>query len=385
VPPYDVLDLDSQLTDEEVAIRDAVKRYVDDRVLPNIGGWFEAGEFPTDCVREMGELGLLGMHLSGYGCPGKGAVAYGLACMELEAGDGGFRTFASVQGSLAMFAIHRFGTEEQKNRWLPAMARGEAVGCFALTEPTAGSDPSAMATTAERRGDEWRLNGTKRWVTSGSIADVAVIWARTEGGIQGFLLEGSTPGFEATDIPGKLSLRASVTSEITVSDCVVGEDALLPEARGLGAALTCLNEARYGIVWGAMGAARACFESAVERTKSRDAFGKPLAAFQITQQKLADMLVAISKGTLLALHLGRMKERGGLTPQQVSLGKLSNVRDAQAVAREARALLGADGITLDFPAMRHMNNLESVATYEGTAEVHSLVLGEAITGHRAFK
>jgi glutaryl-CoA dehydrogenase len=385
VPAHDVLDLDSQLSDDERAVRDQVRDYVGNRVLPNVSGWFENGAFPTECARELGDLGLLGMHLSGYGCPGKGAVAYGLACMELEAGDGGLRTFASVQGSLAMFAIHRYGTEEQKNKWLPAMARGEAVGCFALTESSAGSDPSTLATTARRRGSRWELNGTKRWVTNGSISDVAVIWARTDDGIQGFLIETGTPGFEAPDIPRKMSMRASVTSDIQMNECLVNEDALLPDARGLGTALNCLNEARYGIVWGAMGAARACFESAVERTTTREAFGKPLAAFQITQLKLADMQVAISKGTLLALHLGRMKEQGGLTPQQVSLGKLSNVRDAQAVAREARALLGADGITLDLPVIRHMNNLESVATYEGTAEVHTLILGEAITGIRAFK
>jgi glutaryl-CoA dehydrogenase len=385
VPANDLLDLDAQLSTDELAIRDAVKDFVSARVLPNIAEWFESGTFPKECVRELGDLGLLGMHLDGYGCPGKGAVTYGLACMELEAGDAGIRTFASVQGSLAMFAIHRFGTEDQKTRWLPAMARGEAVGCFALTEPTAGSDPSTMATSAERVGSGWRLNGTKRWVTSGSISDVAIIWARTDEGVQGFAVDTTTPGFAAKDITQKMSLRASVTSEIRLTDCLVDETALLPEARGLGSALTCLNEARYGIIWGAMGAARACFESAVERTSNREAFGKPLAAFQLTQQKLADMLVAISKGTLLALHLGRTKESQGLTPEQVSLGKLSNVRDAQAVARDARALLGADGVTLDLPVIRHMNNLESVATYEGTAQVHALILGESITGHRAFK
>jgi glutaryl-CoA dehydrogenase len=385
VPDHDILALEDQLSNEERDVRDAVRRYVDEKVLPQIGEWFESGTFPLESVRTMGDMGLLGMHLSGYGCPGKGAVAYGLACMELEAGDSGLRTFVSVQGSLAMFAIHRFGTEEQKNAWLPLMARGEAVGCFALTEPTAGSDPSTMATTAVRDGTGWRLNGTKRWVTSGSIADVSIVWARTDEGIRGFLVEKDVPGFTAEDIPRKMSLRASVTSELRMDDCVVSEDALLPDAQGLGAPLTCLNEARYGIVWGAMGAARSCYESALERVTTREAFGKPLAGFQLTQQKLADMMIAISKGTLLALHLGRLKEREDLTPQQVSLGKLSNVRDAQVVAREARALLGADGITLDLPVMRHINNLESVATYEGTAEVHALVLGEAITGIRAFK
>jgi glutaryl-CoA dehydrogenase len=385
VPDHDILALDDQLSDEERDIRDAVKRYVDDKLLPHAGEWFESGTFPLESVRAMGDLGLLGMHLSGYGCPGKGAVAYGLACMELEAGDSGLRTFASVQGSLAMFGIHRFGTEEQKNAWLPRMARGESIGCFALTEPTAGSDPSTMATTAVKDGDGWRLNGTKRWVTSGSIADVAIVWARTDEGVRGFLVEKDASGFEAVDIARKMSLRASVTSDLHMRDCILPPDAILPEARGLGAPLTCLNEARYGIVWGAMGAARACYESAVARVTTREAFGRLLAGFQLTQQKLADMLIAISKGTLLALHLGRLKEKGELTPQQVSLGKLSNVRDAQSVAREARALLGADGITLDMPVMRHLNNLESVATYEGTAEVHALVLGEAITGIRAFK
>jgi glutaryl-CoA dehydrogenase len=385
VPEHDILAIDDELADDERAIRDATRRYVEENVVPHAGEWFESGAWPREAVSDLGAMGLLGMHLSGYGCPGRGAVAYGLACMELEAGDGGLRTFASVQGSLAMFAIHRFGTEEQKNNWLPRMARGEAIGCFALTEPTAGSDPSSMTTTAARDGEGWRLNGTKRWVTNGSIADVAVVWAKTDDGVHGFLIDKEATGLEADDIPHKMSLRASVTSELHMRDCAVSKEALLPGARGLGAALTCLNEARYGIVWGAMGAARSCFESAIERVGRREAFGKPLAAYQITQQKLADMLVVISKGTLLALHLGRLKEKGELTSQQVSLGKLSNVRDAQAVAREARVLLGADGITLDHPVIRHMNNLESVATYEGTAEVHALILGEAITGIRAFK
>ncbi len=385
MPGHDILAIDDELTDEERQVREGVARYVEENVVPHAGEWFESGTFPREAIKDVGDLGLLGMHLSGYGCPGKGAVAYGLACMELEAGDGGLRTFASVQGSLAMFAIHKFGTEEQRNYWLPRMAHGEVIGCFALTEPSAGSDPSSMTTSAERDGDGWRLNGTKRWVTNGSIADVAIVWAKTDDGVQGFLIDTDTPGFKAEDIPRKMSLRASVTSELQMRDCIVSDGALLPGARGLGSALSCLNEARYGIVWGAMGAARSCFESVVARVGTREAFGKPIAAYQLTQQKLADMLVVISKGTLLALHLGRLKEKGELTPQQVSLGKLSNVRDAQVVAREARALLGADGITLDHPVIRHMNNLESVATYEGTAEVHALILGEAITGIRAFK
>ena len=385
MPGLDVLDLEEELSESERSTRDTVRDYVGREVLPQIASWFEEGVFPTERARELGSMGLLGMHLSNYGCPGKSAVEYGLACMELEAGDSGMRTFASVQGSLAMFAIHRFGSESQKETWLPRMATGEAIGCFALTEPTAGSDPGAMATSAERDGDGWVLNGTKRWVTNGSIADVAVVWARTDEGIAGFLVPAQSEGFSAADIERKMSLRASVTSEIVLTNCRVAGDALLPEARGLGAALACLNEARYGIVWGAMGAARACLEAVAARLADREAFGKPLSSFQINQQKLAGMLVAVSKGTLLALHLGRMKDRKGLTPQQVSLGKLSNVRDALWVAREARAMLGADGVTLDFPAVRHMNNLESVATYEGTAEVHSLILGEHITGIRAFK
>ena len=380
----DLLDIDSLLSDGEKAVRDKVRSFVDAEVLPHVSEWFEDQAWPAHLPVELGKLQLLGMHLTGNGLPGSGAVEYGLACMELEAGDAGVRTFASVQGSLAMYAIHRFGSAQQKERWLPRLASGEAVGCFALTEREAGSDPSAMTVTATPDGDGWIITGTKRWVTSGSIADVAIVWAKTPDGIQGFAVDREAPGFAAEDIAGKMSLRASVTSDLFFDNCRVGADALLAEAKGLRAALACLNEARYGIVWGSIGAARACLEAAVDHAGARISFGKPIGAFQMTQQRLVDMAVAVNRGMLLALHLGRLKDSGRITPQQVSFGKLVNVREAQAVAREARALLGAEGITLGTPVIRHMNNLESVATYEGTAEVHALVLGEAITGHKAF-
>jgi glutaryl-CoA dehydrogenase len=384
--PSDYLDIDALLSDEEKLIRDTVRGFVRDRVIPDIDDWFERGDFPRGMAQELGDLGLLGMHLSGYGCAGASAVSYGLACLELEAGDSGFRSFVSVQGSLSMFPIWKFGSEEQKQRWLPGMARGELVGCFGLTEPDAGSDPGGMRTSARRRGADWVLNGNKLWITNGGIADVAVVWARDENGrVLGFLVPRGTRGFSTRDIHRKISLRASVTSELILEDCLLPEAALLPGASGLGSVLSCLDEARYGIVWGAMGAARACYEAALEYSRTRQQFGKPIAAFQLTQRKLVDMLVEISKGTLLALHLGRMKDQGRLAPQQVSLGKLNNVREALEVAREARSILGANGITLEYPVIRHMNNLESVFTYEGTNEVHTLVIGESITGHAAYR
>ena len=382
--PRDFLGIDDLLSGEERMIRDTVRRFVADRVLPEIAGWFERGEFPKELARELGALGLLGMHLSGYGCAGAGAVGYGLACLELEAGDSGLRSFVSVQGSLAMFAIWRHGSEEQKREWLPRMAAGEAIGCFGLTEPDAGSNPGAMRTAARRDGPDWVLTGTKMWITNGNIADVAIVWARTDEGVRGFVVPTDTRGFAANVIHRKLSLRASVTSELVLEDCRVPASAMLPEARGLRGPLSCLDEARYGIVWGAMGAARACYEAALDYAATRIAFDRPIAGFQLTQEKLVNMLLEIGKGTLLALHLGRMKDEGRLAAEQVSFGKLNNVREAIGVAREARTILGANGITLEYPVIRHMNNLESVLTYEGTSEVHTLVLGEAITGLRAF-
>ena len=365
-------------------LRDEVRRFVSERILPGIEKWFEAGEFPREMATEIGELGLLGMHLEGYGCAGVNAVSYGLASMELEAGDSGFRSFVSVQGSLAMFPIWAYGSEEQKQQWLPKMAAGEIIGCFGLTEPDFGSDPSRMRTSARRDGGDWILNGTKMWITNGGIADVSVVWARTDDGVRGFLVPRGTKGFTTRDIHRKLSLRASVTSELHLDGCRLPADAVLPGVTGMKGPLSCLSEARYGIIWGAMGAARACFECALEYSKTRVQFDKPIAAFQLTQQKLVNMLLEINKGTLLALHLGRMKEAGTLTPQHVSLGKLNNVREALQVAREARTILGANGITLEYPVIRHANNLESVLTYEGTSEIHTLILGETITGHKAF-
>ena len=380
----DYLDIDSLLSSEERQIRDTARQFVRDRVTPGIEKWFEAGEFPLEVATEIGSLGLLGMHLEGYGCAGTNAVSYGLACMELEAGDSGFRSFVSVQGSLAMFPIWKYGSEEQKEEWLPRMAAGEAIGCFGLTEPDRGSDPASMRTSAKRDGSDWILNGNKMWITNGGVADVAVVWARTEEGVRGFLVPRGTPGFETRDIHRKLSLRASVTSELILDDCRLPEDAVLPGVTGMRGPLSCLNEARFGIVWGAMGAARSCYETALEYSKTREQFGKPIGGFQLTQQKLVDMLVEINKGTLLALHLGRKKDEGTLDPRHVSLGKLNNVREALAIAREARTILGANGITLEYPIIRHANNLESVLTYEGTSEIHTLILGESITGLRAF-
>ena len=383
--PYDFLDLDAQLSDEERAVRDTVRAFVRDRVLTGIDEWFERGEFPSEVATEIGGLGLLGMHLEGYGSAGASAVQYGLACMELEAGDSGFRSFVSVQGSLAMFPIWKYGSEEQKREWLPRMASGEVIGCFGLTEPDSGSDPASMRTLAKRDGDDWILSGTKMWITNGGIAGVAIVWAHTDDGVRGFIVPADASGFSTKDVARKLSLRASVTSELVLDEVRLPADAVLPDVVGLHGPLSCLNEARYGIVWGAMGAARACFQSALEYAKTREQFGKPIGSFQITQQKLANMLVELVKGQLLALHLGRMKDEGTLRPEQVSVGKLNNVREALAIAREARTILGANGITLEYPVLRHMNNLESVLTYEGTSEIHTLVLGEALTGLRAFE
>jgi glutaryl-CoA dehydrogenase len=383
--PLDPLDLDHHLSDEERGIRDAVRRWVGDRVMPGIEGWFERAEFPTEVFPELGQMGLLGMHLEGYGCAGTNSVSYGLACMEMEAGDSGFRSAISVQGSLCMFPIWRFGSEEQKQEWLPRMARGEVVGCFGLTEPDVGSDPSSMRTSAKQEaGGDWVLNGTKMWITNGGIADLAVVWARTDEGIRGFLVPTGTDGFTTSDIHRKLSLRASVTSELHLDEVRLPADAVLPEAVGMKGPLLTLNEARFGIVWGAMGAARSCFESAVEYSKTREQFGRPIGAYQLTQEKLVNMALELAKGQLLALHLGRMKDEGRATPEHVSMGKLNNVREALRICREARTILGANGITLEYPVIRHMNNLESVLTYEGTSEIHTLILGEALTGLRSF-
>lgn len=382
--PTDFLNVDALLSDEERLVRDTVRAFVRKRVLPNVDRWFEEGILPLELSRELGELGLLGMHLEGYGCPGASAVAYGLACMELEAGDTGVRSFASVQGSLAMFAIHHWGSEEQRREWLPRMARGEAIGCFGLTEADFGSNPAGMRTSARRDGDDWVLNGTKMWITNGGIADVAVVWARSDDGIRGFVVPTATKGFSTAKIEHKLSLRASVTSELLLSDCRLPGSAVFPEVRGLRGPLACLSEARYGIVWGVMGSARACYEAALDYAKDRVQFDRPIAGYQLTQEKLVNMLLELNKGTLLALHIGRMKDEGRAHPAHVSFGKLNNVREALAIAREARTILGANGVTLEYPVIRHMNNLESVLTYEGTSEVHTLILGQSITGLAAF-
>ncbi|MCO5973764.1 acyl-CoA dehydrogenase family protein [Actinoallomurus soli] len=382
----DLLRVDDQLTDEERLVRDTARRYAADRIEPYVADWFEDGVFPAaELAPELGELGFLGMHLSGYGCPGAGAVAYGVACRELEAADSGLRSFVSVQGSLAMSAIHKYGSEEQKQEWLPRMAAGRAIGCFGLTEPDHGSDPANMRTRAKREGSDWILNGAKMWITNGSIADVAVVWARTDDGIRGFLVPRGTPGFTTRDVHKKLSLRASVTSELSLEDVRLPEDAMLPGVKGLRGPLGCLSEARYGIIWGAIGAGRSCYETAVDYARTREQFGRPIGGFQLTQEKLAWMEVALGQAGLVALHIGRLKEAGKVTPQQVSFGKLANVRAALDVARQARSVLGANGVTLEYPVIRHMTNLESVLTYEGTQEVHTLVLGEAITGLSAYR
>ena len=381
----DFLDLDAMLDDEERLIRDTVRSFVADRVLPDIAEWFEQGTIPVELAKEMGALGLLGMHLGGYGTAGTNAVSYGLACLELEAGDSGVRSFVSVQGSLAMFPIWAFGSEEQKQQWLPPMAEGAAIGCFGLTEPDAGSDPSSMKTNARPDGPDWVLNGTKMWITNGGIADVAIVWAQTDDGIRGFIVPTDTPGFSANDIHQKLSLRASVTSELVFDDVRLPHDAVLPGVAGLKGPLSCLNEARFGITFGSVGAARACYEAALDYAKERTQFGKPIAAFQLTQRKLVEMMVKVNQGMLLAMHIGRKRDAGTLTAEQVSFGKMTNVRAALEVAREARSVLGANGITLEYPVIRHMNNLESVYTYEGTHEIHTLALGQTITGISAFE
>jgi glutaryl-CoA dehydrogenase len=383
--PKDFLGLDNLLSEEERAIRDSVREFVGDRVLPHIAEWFETARIPRDLARELGRLGVLGMHLEGYGCAGASAVAYGLACLELEAGDSGVRSLVSVQGSLAMYAIHRWGSDLQKKTWLPQMASGEAIGCFGLTEPDSGSDPVSMRTRARRDGSDWILHGQKMWITNGSIADVAVVWARAEDAIRGFLIPQGIRGFTTKDIERKLSLRASVTSELLLDDVRLPDDAVLPEATTLGAPLSCLNEARYGIAWGAVGAARACFEAALDYSLERIQFGRPIGSFQIQQQKLATMALEVNRAALLAHHLGRLKDLGRLKPEQVSMGKLGNVNAALEVARTARQVLGANGVTLEYPVIRHMNNLESVVTYEGTADIHALVVGAALTGIQAFR
>jgi glutaryl-CoA dehydrogenase len=382
--PNDFLQIDALLTDEERLIRDTVREFVGDKVLPFVADWFEAGTFPKELAHEMGALGLFGMHLDGYGCAGTNAVSYGLACTELEAGDSGVRSFVSVQGSLAMFPIRAFGSEEQKQQWLPSMAAGETIGCFGLTEADAGSDPGSMKTKARRDGADWIIDGTKMWITNGGIADVAVVWAHTDEGIRGFIVPTDTPGFSTNDIHQKLSLRASVTSELILDGVRLPSDAVLPDVAGLKGPLSCLNEARFGILFGAVGAARASYEAALAYAKDRIQFSKSIASYQLTQRKLVEMMVKVNQGMLLSVHLGRKHDDGTLTSEQISFGKMQNVRSALEVAREARSVLGANGITLEYPVIRHMNNLESVYTYEGTNEVHTLVLGQAITGIAAF-
>ncbi|GAA1741073.1 acyl-CoA dehydrogenase family protein [Microbacterium paludicola] len=383
--PTDLLDIDDLLTDEELATREAVRGFVDEHIRPNIAQWYDKAHFPTEIIPELGRLGLLGMIYSGYGCPGRGAVEYGLAALELEAGDSGLRTFVSVQGSLAMSAIYKFGSEEQKNEYLPRMAKGELVGCFGLTEPTAGSDPGSMKTFARRDGDDWVIDGAKRWIGLASIAGVAVIWAMTEEGVRGFVVPTDTPGFTATPIEPKMSMRASIQCDITLDGLRLPASAQLPEARGLKAPFSCLNEARYGIAWGVLGAARDSYVTALTYAQERIQFGRPIAGFQLTQAKLADMAVKITQGQLIALRLGRLKEQGKIQPHHISVGKLANTRDAIAIAREARTILGGNGVSADYSPLRHANNLESVRTYEGTDEVHTLVLGRHITGLEAFR
>lgn len=382
--PTDLLNLDSLLSEEERMVRETVRRFVRERVNPVIGEHFEAGTFPRELIPEIADLGLLGMHLEGYGCAGLSAVSYGLACQELEAGDSGLRSFVSVQGSLAMFPIWAFGSEEQKLKWLPLMAKGEVIGCFGLTEPDHGSDPSGMLTNARLEGDSYVLNGSKMWITNGSVADLAVVWAKTEEGIRGFLVEKGTPGFNTSDIKHKLSLRASVTSELYFDNCRIPAENVLPNVKGMRGPLSCLNEARFGIAWGATGAHRACYEAALDYAKTRVQFGKPIGGFQLVQQKLAIMATELVKGELLALQLGRLKDAGKVHPVQISVAKRNNVREALKTAREARSVLGANGITLEYPVVRHMNNLESVYTYEGTDDIHTLIIGQAITGMSAF-
>ncbi|MCU0294702.1 MAG: acyl-CoA dehydrogenase family protein [Candidatus Nanopelagicales bacterium] len=384
--PFDLFAIDSLLTDEEIAMREVVRDFVDKRIKPEVGDWFDTGSLPVrELARELGDLGVLGMHLDGYGCAGTSAVAYGLACTELEAGDSGIRSLVSVQGSLAMFAIHHFGSEEHKRRWLPEMAAGRAIGCFGLTEADFGSNPSGMRTRARRDGDDWVLDGSKMWITNGNVADVAVVWAQTDDGIRGFVVPTDTPGFTANEIHKKMSLRASVTSELVLQGVRLPADAMLPGAKGLRGPLSCLNEARFGIAFGTVGAARDCLETAISYSIDRVQFDRPIAGYQLTQKKLADMALEVGKAMLLALHLGRLKDQHAITSEQVSLGKLNNAREALNIARECRGILGGNGITLEYPVIRHMNNLESVYTYEGTNEMHTLVIGQALTGLPAFR
>jgi glutaryl-CoA dehydrogenase len=383
--PHDFLDIDALLSEEEILLRDTVRNFVDKEIKPDVADWWDEGTIPhTDLAKQFGELGMFGMHLEGYECAGTSAMAYGLACLELEAGDSGIRSFVSVQGSLAMFPIWKFGSEEQKQTWLPKMARGEVIGCFGLTEPDSGSDPASMRTNARRDGSDWIINGSKMWITNGSVADIALVWARTDDGVRGFIVPTDTPGFSAHDIKKKASLRASVTSELAFDDMRVPDDFVLPNVASMRGPLSCLNEARFGIAFGAVGAARDCFETALSYSKEREQFDQPIGGFQMTQQKLVEMMVAVQKGTLVAYHLGRRKDDGKLTPEQVSFGKFDNVRHALEVARTARSILGGNGITLEYPVFRHMANLETVYTYEGTNEIHTLVMGQALTGLNAF-
>ena len=384
--PFQLFAIDQLLSEEERSIRDVVRAFVSDRIKPHIAEWFESGQIPArELAAELGELGVLGMHLEGYGCAGTSATAYGLACLELEAGDSGLRSLVSVQGSLAMYAIHAFGSDEHKEQWLPGMAKGEKIGCFGLTEADYGSNPSGMITSAKRDGSDWVLNGSKMWITNGNVADVAIVWARTDEGIRGFVVPTDTPGFTANEIHRKISLRASVTSELVLEDVRLPQDAALPGVASLRGPLSCLNEARFGIVFGTLGAARDCLQTAIDYSLNRIQFDEPIASYQLTQRKLADMTLELGKGMLLALHLGRLKDAHAIKPEQISLGKLNNAREALNIARECRSILGGNGITLEYPVIRHMNNLESVYTYEGTNEMHTLVIGEALTGIPAYR
>ena len=385
VRPFEIFGIEALLDEDERDIAATVRRLVQSRLRPNVADWFESATLPRELAKEFGDLGLLGMHLDGYGCAGTNAVSYGLACLELEAGDSGFRSFVSVQGSLSMFSIHRFGSEEQKQEWLPRLAAGEAIGCFGLTEADFGSNPAGMRTRARRDGSDWILSGTKMWITNGGLADVATVWAQTDDGVRGFLVPTDVPGLTANTIHRKLSLRASITSELVLDNVRLPASAQLPKADGLSAPLSCLNEARFGIVFGALGAARDSLEAAIDYAGAREVFDRPLSSYQLTQEKLANMTLELGKGMLLAVHLGRLKDSTGVTPDQISLGKLNNVREALAIARECRTILGASGITLEYSPMRHANNLESVLTYEGTSEMHLLSIGRALTGHAAFR
>lgn len=382
--PRDFLDTDSLFDEEELLLRDTVRDFVRKEIVPDVGAWWEEGVFPIEMAKTMGDMGLLGMHLEGYGCAGTSGTAYGLACMELEAGDSGVRSFVSVQGSLAMFPIWKFGSEEQKQEWLPRMASGEVIGCFGLTEPDSGSDPSSMRTHARRDGSDWVIDGSKMWITNGNLAQVAIIWARTDEGVRGFIVPTDTPGFAAHEIKHKASLRASVTSELTLDDVRVPDEFVLPGVASMRGPLSCLNEARYGIAWGVVGAARACYEAALDYSLDREQFDRPIGGFQLTQRKLVEMMIGVNRGTLVAHHLGRRKDDGTLTPEQISFGKMDNTRNALEIARLARGVLGGNGITLEYPVFRHMANLETVYTYEGTNEIHTLIMGQAITGLNAF-